>query len=240
MWPEGTPCVMSPNVETSFYTTVQQHHAVCLCGTDVTLNSSPQEASILIILPFSQCSQASVQNTPSKISFHTWKHTDTSQTMTLTGSQKHTDIQQGAFLSRPNKCRHIHTSTCSRDSSLTEAHSVAGSIIIRQHYNNIHIIQAGEFSAESRNISKQGTKKPLFALFLQDRMSNRHPDNESIILNIVECLNQLINRLKWRPQRKHLEQFKTEVSKKYVLCQCATNKRERKWDMCISQIWSHI
>lgn len=157
-----------------------------LCSVSVWhwCDSSPQEASILIILPFSQCSQASVQNTPSKISFHTWKHTDTSQNMTLTGRQKHTDIQQGAFLSRSNKCRHIHTCTCSGDSSLTEAHGVRGSNIIRRHYNNIHIIQAVKFSAQSRHISKRCTQKPLFALILQDM-----EPNESIILNIVQCLN---------------------------------------------------
>lgn len=161
------------------------------CDTPGTI-SSPQEASILIILPFSQCSQASVQNTPSKISFHTWKHTDTSQNMTLTDRQKPTDIQQGAFLSRSNKCRHTHTHAHvpgTPPKSLTEAHGVGGSIIIRQHYNNIHIIQAGKFSAQSRHISKRCTKKTLFALFLQDRMFKRHLDNESIIQNIVQCLN---------------------------------------------------
>lgn len=63
--------VMSPRVETSFYILVQQHQATCLYDTDVTLNSSPQQASILITLPFSQHSQASVQNTPGKTSFHT-------------------------------------------------------------------------------------------------------------------------------------------------------------------------
>lgn len=55
-----------------FYTLVRRRRATCLYGADVTLNSSPQEASILIIVPFSQRSQPSVPNPPGKkTSFHT-------------------------------------------------------------------------------------------------------------------------------------------------------------------------
>lgn len=146
--------------------------------------------SIPITLPFSQHSQESVQNTPGKTSFHTEAQRDTSQNMT-TGRQKRTDIQLGALTNADTHTR-------------THSHTFQGlildwgpwrwrCIIVRQHYNNLHIQQTGKFSAQpSPTINKWCTMATTVLFFSpRIRMTKRHPDNESSVQNTVKHLKKL-------------------------------------------------
>lgn len=128
--------VMSPRAETSFYTLVQQHQATCLYGTDVTLNCSPQEASILIIL------QSALSGVHTKhIRQNKLSHCNT----VIYVPEYDTDRQTETYWYSWEFSHPQHTP---RTQPWLRLRGIGG-CIIRQHYNNIHIIQAGEFSTLS-------------------------------------------------------------------------------------------